>query len=163
MTSLPGQPRCAYSERMRRSPLRTSFAAAAATALLLGLTACGSDDAENASDEPVISESEEGDSEPAADQPADGELVDNGEFVDDMMAGLEKSTTAHMTMNMDFGGGAMDAEGVVDYTTEPVSMAMTMVLLERWVFVHGQRPPGREVIAREVSQMIIYGISARPG
>lgn len=111
---------------MRRSPLRTSFAAAAATALLLGLTACGSDDAESASDEPVISESEEGDSEPAADRPADGELVDNGEFVDDMMAGLEKSTTAHMTMNMDFGGGAMDAEGVVDYTTEPVSMAMTM-------------------------------------
>lgn len=43
-----------------------------------------------------------------------------------------------------------------------VSMAMTMVLLERWVFVHDQRPPGREVIAREVSQMIIYGISSRP-
>jgi AcrR family transcriptional regulator len=44
-----------------------------------------------------------------------------------------------------------------------VSMAMTMVLLDRWVFLHDQRPPRREAIAREVSQMIIYGISSRPG
>lgn len=43
-----------------------------------------------------------------------------------------------------------------------VSMAMTMVLLDRWVFVHDQGPPKRETIAREVSQMIIYGISSRP-
>jgi hypothetical protein len=43
-----------------------------------------------------------------------------------------------------------------------VSMALSMVLLERWVFVHDQRTPRLEQIAREVSQMILYGISARP-
>ncbi len=95
--------------------------------MLLGLAACGGDDkADSASDEPSVSESETTEDEESSDEPAAGEVVDNGEFVDEMMAGLESSTTANMTMNMDFGGGSLVAEGMVDYTTDPVSMSMTM-------------------------------------
>ncbi len=43
-----------------------------------------------------------------------------------------------------------------------VSMALGMVLLQRWVFVHDAPAPDHEAIAREVSQMILYGISSRP-
>ena len=88
--------------------------------MLLGLAACGGDDSDTASDEPSVSESESTDEEDAADAPAEGEVVDNAEFVDEMMAGLEASTTANMTMDMDFGGGTLSAEGKVDYTTDPV-------------------------------------------
>lgn len=108
-----------------RRPLRRSLAAAAATALLLSLAACGGDDSGTASDEPVVSESDDGSGGEPADQPEEG-VVDNAEFVDDMMSGIEASTTAQMTMEMDFGGGAMDMEGEVDYTTDPVSMSVTM-------------------------------------
>ena len=113
---------------MRRPHLRRSLAASAATALLLSLAACGGDDADTASDEPVVSESESSDGGDAetVDQPDEGEVVDNAEFVDNMMSGIEASTTAQMTMSMDFGGGAMDMEGEVDYTTDPVSMSVTM-------------------------------------
>lgn len=113
---------------MRRHHLRRSLAASAATALLLSLTACGGDDADTASDEPSASESESTESgdTAAADQPDDGEVVDKAEFVDDMMSGVEASTTAKMTMSMDFGGGTMDMEGDVDYTTDPVSMSVQM-------------------------------------
>lgn len=111
---------------MRNPLLRRSLAAAAATTLFLGLSACGGDKADSASDEPSVSESESTGDEETSDQPADGEVVDNGEFVDEMMAGLESSTTANMSMNMDFGAGSLIAEGLVDYTTDPVSMSMTM-------------------------------------
>lgn len=111
---------------MRRPLLRRSLAAAAATTLLLGLAACGGDEPDSASDEPSVSESESTSDEETSDQPAEGEVVDNAEFVDEMMAGLESSTTANMSMNMDFGAGSLVAEGMVDYTTDPVSMSMTM-------------------------------------
>jgi hypothetical protein len=93
--------------------------------LLGGLAACGSDSG-TATDEPEVSSQEQGAEADAADLPDEGETVDSGEFVDWMMAGLDRSTTAHMTMSMDYGGGAMEAEGQVDYTTTPVSMAMTL-------------------------------------
>jgi len=111
---------------MRLSRLRPSLAAAATSAMLLGgLAACGSDTG-TATDEPEVSSQEQGAEADAADLPDEGETVDNGDFVDWMMAGLDRSTTAHMTMSMDYGAGAMDAEGQVDYTTTPVSMAMTL-------------------------------------
>ena len=93
--------------------------------LLGGLAACGSDSG-TATDEPEVSSQEQGSEADAADLPDEGETVDNGDFVDWMMAGLDRSTTAHMTMSMDYGGGGMDAEGQVDYTTTPVSMSMTL-------------------------------------
>lgn len=94
--------------------------------MLLGLAACSGDEPDTASDEPSVSESESSEEDTEADAPAEGEVVDNAEFVDEMMAGLEASTTANMTMDMDFGGGTLAAEGQVDYTTDPVSMSMTM-------------------------------------
>ena len=111
---------------MRRHHLRRSLAASAATALLLSLAACGGDDADTASDEPAASGSESSEGGETVDQPDEGETVDNADFVDDMMSGIEASTTAHMTMSMDFGGGEMDMEGDVDYTTDPVSMSVQM-------------------------------------
>lgn len=112
---------------MRRPQLRRPLAAAAVTALLLGLTACGGEEPESAADEPSASGSESSSaSEPASDLLEEGEVVDNAAFVDQMMAGLEASTTASMSMNMDFGGGSLNAEGMVDYTTDPVSMSMSM-------------------------------------
>ncbi len=43
-----------------------------------------------------------------------------------------------------------------------VSMALGMVLLDGWVFAHDRRPPGRATVVREISQMILYGITGRP-
>ena len=97
------------------------MAAAASTALLLALTACGGG-GDDASDEPSISES----SDAAADQPAEGEEVEPADFVEDMKAGLENSTTAQMAMTMDIGGTAINADGDVDYTSTPPGMAITM-------------------------------------
>lgn len=115
--------------RPLRSRVRRPLAAAATTALLLALTACGGDEPEKASDEPSISESSEttdtGETD-TGDEPVAGSEVDPADFVDDMMAGLEASTTAQMTMDMGIPGGALKVEGQVDYTTDPVSMAMTM-------------------------------------
>lgn len=116
---------------MRRPLLhvRRPLAVAGATALLLALTACGGDEPQKASDEPSISESstDAGDPGDSADEPAAGSEVDPADFVDDMMAGLEASTTAQMTMDMGIPGASMTVEGQVDYTTDPVNMAMTMI------------------------------------
>ena len=111
---------------MRRPLLRRSLAASAATALLLSLAACGGEDADTASEDPGTSGSGTSEGGDTADQPDEGETVDNADFVDDMMSGIEASTTAQMTMSMDFGGGAMEMAGEVDYSTDPVSMSVQM-------------------------------------
>lgn len=114
---------------MRRTPAPRRAAVVLATALLLGSSACSDEEKQGsagATATPGGSASSEPTSEPAADAPPEGEVVDNEEFIDDMVAGLEESTTARMTMTSDFGGGGIGAEGVVDYTSSPVSMAMTM-------------------------------------
>lgn len=112
-----------------RRPLRTRvhrpLAVAATATLLLALTSC-SDEGGSASDEPSISESSDASEPDEGDDPAAGSEVDPADFVADMKAGLEASTTAQMTMEMGIPGGGMDVEGQVDYTTDPVSMAMTM-------------------------------------
>lgn len=91
--------------------------------LLGGVAACGS---ESGTDEPEVSQEQGSEADAAGELPDEGETVDNGEFVDWMMDGLDRSTTAHMTMSMDYGAGGMEAEGQVDYTTTPVSMSMTL-------------------------------------
>lgn len=109
-----------------RRPLRTTLAAAATTMLLLGgVTACASD-AEKASDEPEIAANED-EAVDSIDLPDDGSEVEPEEFTDWMLEGLERSTTAQMTMTTDTGGaGTIEAEGQVDYEASPVEMAMTM-------------------------------------
>lgn len=118
---------------MRRT-LRRTTAATAATALLLALSACSNEEEPSASDEATTessttSEPTESDSSSPAEEPTDGaaaegEVVDNAQFLDDMVSGLEQSTTAQLTMTSDFGGTGFDAEGEVDYTTTPVSMEL---------------------------------------
>ena len=104
-------------------------ATAAATALLLALSACGEDSegpgAEPSSETPADASEESTPSTPS-DQPAKGEEVEPSEFVADMKSGLEASTTAQTSMDMDAGGARVEADGEVDYTTEPANMAMTM-------------------------------------
>lgn len=118
---------------MRRT-LRRTTAATAATAILLALSACSNEEDPSASDEATAessttSEPTESDSSSPAEEPTDGaaaegEVVDNAQFLDDMVSGLEQSTTAQLTMTSDFGGTGFDAEGEVDYTTTPVSMEL---------------------------------------
>lgn len=112
-------------------PLRTSLAAAAASVLLLaGLTACGSE-SDQASDEPGVAAegAAASDADDDIDLPDEGETVDPDEFTAWMLAGLEKSTTAQMTMTTDTGGmGGVEAKGQIDYTQTPAEMSMTMTM-----------------------------------
>lgn len=95
--------------------------------LLGGLAACGSDSDKGAGDpEVAANEESSGADVDSVALPDAGEEVDTTEFIDWMMAGLERSTTAHMTMTTDTGMGDIEAEGQVDYTATPVEMAMTM-------------------------------------
>ncbi len=113
---------------MRRSlTLRRSLAALALPLLLGGLAACGSDDeAEPAASSSSATESQEPTESQDSTETESGSEVDKAAFVDDLKAGLEASTTAQMTMNMDMGGQAITADGAVDYTTSPPQMAMSM-------------------------------------
>jgi LppX_LprAFG lipoprotein len=118
----------------RRRALRRVAALTATPVLLVALTACGGDDSEQATDEPAGASSSSSD-EPAADddaadesdsEPAEGEEVDKDEFIADFQEGVEQAGTAHMTMSTGASGTTLDAEGEVDYSTTPPSMAMTM-------------------------------------
>lgn len=95
--------------RTRRLSAR-ALTAAASTALLLALAACGGEAGGGAADH----------------LPEAGATVEPSEFAADMEAGLEASTTARMTMTVDAGGtGGLDASGQVDYTADPVAMQIT--------------------------------------
>ena len=102
---------------------RTLAAAALAPLLTAGLVACGSDDgsASKADDTSSVA--------PASSELEPGDEVDPDEFVKTVTDGLEASTTAHLTLTVSAGStGTMKAEGDVDYTSSPPSMAMTMTL-----------------------------------
>ena len=90
---------------------RLALGAAALSIALAGLTACGSD--ETATDTSSAGSAES------------GEKVDPAEFVADFKAAFSNSTTAHLTMETE-GQMSLSAEGDVDYSTSPPSMAMTM-------------------------------------
>jgi hypothetical protein len=122
-----------------RPSIRRVLATAAATTLLVGLTACGSDEpAEEASDETSSETSDAPDATADAEETetdsgesddsdvAEGEEIDKDDFLADFQAGVENSTTAHMTMTTGMSGMSIDAEGDIDYQTEPPAMAMIM-------------------------------------
>ena len=127
-----------------RTSLRRSLATAAAVTLLTSLTACGGDDGGDATDDPTSASSdtsseepeasaEESESEDAADEAdeaddAEGEEITAEEFLDTFRDGVENSTTGHMTMTTGFSGMSIDAEGDVDYRTDPPSMAVAMTI-----------------------------------
>jgi hypothetical protein len=109
---------------MRRSlTLRRSLAALALPLILGGLAACGSDD--EGADPAASSSSSATESQDSSETDAGGD-VDPADFVDDLKSGLEESTTAQMTMQMDMGGQGISADGEVDYSTTPPQMAMSM-------------------------------------
>ena len=120
-----------------RTSLRRSLATAAAVTLLTSLAACSGDDGGEASDEPTTSESsdepeatpeETETEEPADDEAADGEEISADEFLDTFRDGVENSTTGHMTMTTGFTGMSIDAEGDVDYRTDPPAMSVSMTI-----------------------------------
>ncbi|QZY30374.1 DUF7537 family lipoprotein [Nocardioides coralli] len=105
------------------TPLRTALAAVVA-ALALVLTGCTGDP--EAADDTADTGQQEQTEEPAEDGPVAGEEVDKADFVANMREGLENATTAQVTMTVDAAGQALEAEGQLDYTTEPTAMQMTM-------------------------------------
>lgn len=120
---------------MRSLTLRRTLALTATSVLLAALTACGGDDTGSASDEPTTASSsaaaepsESAATEEEADdtEPAAGEEVDADQFLADFKAAVEDATTAHLSMTTGAGGMDITAEGQVDYSTEPPSMAMEM-------------------------------------
>lgn len=106
-----------------RLALRRAAAASASVVLLGGLTAaCG-----NGSDD--SSATEQPHQAALLSNLSDGDSVEPADFVKIVSEGVEKSTTAHMTMTTDLGStGTMTAEGDVDYTSSPASVAMKMTL-----------------------------------
>lgn len=68
-------------------------------------------------DEPTDEETDDSD---------EGEEVDIDEFLADFEEGVDATTTARMSMDMEAQGQAIEIEGDIDYTSEPVSMAMVM-------------------------------------
>lgn len=110
----------------RSTAARRTLAALAVTPLLLtGLAACGDSDTTTAKD--TANDSLAGAAVLTGLQT--GDEVDPGDFVDIVVDGMEASTTAHMSMTTSMGDlGDITAEGDVDYTADPVEMAMTMTM-----------------------------------
>lgn len=112
------------SRSTRPRLVRRTLAAAAVSPLLVGgLAACGSDDgSDSTAHDPAIGAALLSDLD-------SGDQVDPDDFVDTVTDGIEQSTTAHMTMNMSIGSaGSVDAQGDVDYTSDPPSTKMTMTI-----------------------------------
>lgn len=100
---------------------RTLAAAAIAPLLATGLVACG--DGGSGSSSAADSTAQVA----LSSDLAEGDTVDPDEFVKTVTDGVEASTTAHLTMKVSAGtSGTMTAEGDVDYTSAPPSLAMTM-------------------------------------
>ncbi len=118
---------------MTRLPTRTAprhvTASAALLALLMTLAACGGDDTDPEADEPSASASEVSDpaapSETEVAGPAEGEEIGADELVERFVTALDDATTA--TITSEAGGAfALTGEGVVDFTTDPYEMQMTL-------------------------------------
>lgn len=112
-------------------PVRRALAAAAVTTLLAGgLAACGD---KGGTDAPAAGSSSSaaagaagGTAAPAAAYEA-GEKLTPAELTTLLQDGLEASTTAHTTMQMEMGPmGKLTGSGQVDFTQDPAEMAVTM-------------------------------------
>jgi major membrane immunogen (membrane-anchored lipoprotein) len=102
---------------------RTLAATAIAPLLATGLVACGDDDSGDTTASDSTSQVA------LSSDLSQGDEVDPADFVKTVSDGLEASTTAHLTMDVSAGkSGKLTADGDVDYTSTPPSMAMTMSL-----------------------------------
>jgi hypothetical protein len=97
--------------------VRRVATSAAATALVLTMAACGSDDkaTDNSSS-----------SDPAA-STTPGQQLSADQFESLIKTALDKATTAHVSMDL---GGAGKAEGDGDWTKSPPEMTMTMSMAQ---------------------------------
>lgn len=112
---------------------RTLLTIAAASALSLGLAACGGSGDEESS--PSSSTTTESASPSATESASESEsaTADGGDdataqFLDAYAKGLENLTTASIVATSSIGGMESVSEGVVDYTTTPPSSQMTVNL-----------------------------------
>jgi hypothetical protein len=99
---------------------RTLAALALAPVLVAGLVACGGDDPGSTATDPA------GSTAPAAAGLEPGDSVDPADFADRLSDGFANITTAHTTMNGDFGTGSVTGEGDVDYGSDTPGAALTM-------------------------------------
>lgn len=107
---------------MRRSSLVRRVAAASVA--LLALAGCSGSDSEPTVAEPSASASPA--ESPSPTESPEGEEIDPSTFIADTLSALEDATTAHVTVEMTGGPLAVAAEGDIDYSTSPPSMAMKM-------------------------------------
>lgn len=118
---------------MSLSPLRRTASAAVLTLALVGLSACSGDDSAESSATDTSSETEAAatedgeDPETEAAEPTDGEEISAEEMTEVFKEAFEDASTATISMQL---GGAMeyDANGVIDFTTTPVSMKLAIEL-----------------------------------
>ena len=115
----------------RRHRARRTAVAALVPLVLTAATACGGDS--NDADEPSSPSVASGTSSPSAEAsastsptPVAGKPVDPDTFVEMFRTSFEQATTAHLTMAMKGTGLSMEAEGDVDYSSEPPAVAMTL-------------------------------------
>lgn len=127
---------------MSLSLLRRSACAATLSLALVGLAACGGEDtsaSDAAADSSTTAPDEVGETDGGEDPgageatepavPTAGEEIDASEMADVFKKAFGEASTA--TIAMSIGGAAKyDATGVVDFTTTPVSMAMTIELAQ---------------------------------
>ena len=121
---------------------RAVAAAIFTSTLALGLTACGGDEPADTSSsaDSTVEESASAESTDDASADASAEASDDAtddaaggdadavtaDFMARMTAGLDLVTTAAFTMDIEASGQNLSSTGVLDYTTDPVSMSMTM-------------------------------------
>jgi hypothetical protein len=123
---------------MTRPSARRAVAAALLSLAMTSLVACGGGDDDEPTAGDTTSESASNDTsespsdetspseEATEDEPEAGSPVENDEFMGVFRRAFEDATTAHMTMSSGGAGAELEAEGVADYSTTPLSMAMTM-------------------------------------
>ncbi len=116
-----------------RHTLRRALAAAACSAALLTLAACGGDDEPSGSSETSSEASDTASESPSA-SPSEGSseespAVDeetNAELSERIQSSIAEGKTAHVEMAIEAQEQSMTSEGDVDFTTDPMSMRLVM-------------------------------------
>ena len=124
---------------MRTNITRRFAAALVVPVAVLGLAACNDDnDDSSGSDQPNDTTSQEN-TENGADSTDDGGdatdtdngadgATNNDEFIKLLESGLENTTTARMSMEIDAAGMSTTAEGILDYSGDMPATQMTMTM-----------------------------------
>jgi hypothetical protein len=114
-----------------RDRVRGTAAAALVALVLIAATACGDDGTDSSSpSSPTVasgtSSASAEDSAAPSPTPEAGTPVDPDRFVSMFTAAFEQATTAHLTMSINGEGRSMEAEGDIDYSSDPPNVAMRL-------------------------------------